>query len=188
VLRDGLLKNHHPAKPLLAQETLWSGNSIHIRRNRADYSDADLRKNAFAIHFCAASLVFADNDGDSSSGFSGQLDLARRRQARHDIVRHVWDTVAALPWQSTVPRPDLLRLDGAATALCLADPGRTYLVYLESRATVRIETTATLSGEWLNAQDRADREPVGPVSPGTPLTPPARGDDWLLVLRSAAAR
>lgn len=186
VLRDGLLRNHHPAKPLLAQETLWSGNSVHIKRNGTDYSDADLRKNAFAIHFCAAALVFADNDGDSSSGFSGHLDLSRRRQDRHDIVRRVWDAVAALPWPATVPRPDLLEVDGAATPLCLADPGRTYLVYLESHATVRIKTTATLSGEWINAQDRADRERLGPVAAGTPLTPPARGDDWLLVLRAAA--
>jgi hypothetical protein len=187
-LRDGLLKNHHPAKPLLAQETLWSGNSIHIKRNGADYSDADLRKNAYAIHFSGAGLIFADNDGDSSSGFSGQLDLARRRQDRHDIVRQVWDTLAALPWPTTAPRPDLLRVEGAATPLCLAEPGRTYLVYLESRAPVRIETTVTLSGEWINAQDRADRAPVGPVAPGTPLTPPARGDDWILVLRAAAGR
>ena len=165
-----------------------AGNSVHIKRNGADYSDTDLRKNAFAIHFCAAGLVFADNDGDSSSGFSGQLDLPRRRQDRHDIIRQVWDLVATLPWQSTIPRPELLEVDSAATPLCLADPGRTYLVYLETRATVRIETTATLAGEWINAQDRADRQSVGPVSPGTALTPPARGDDWLLVLRSTAAR
>lgn len=188
VLRDGLLRNHHPAKPLLAQETLWSGNAIHIKRNGADYSDADLRKNAYAVHFCAAALVFADNDGDSSSGFSGQLDLARRRQDRHDIVRRVWDTVASLPWQTTVPRPDLLQVDGDATPLALAAPGHTYLAYLESRATVRIKTTATLAGEWINAQAAADRVPVGPFSPGTALTPPARGDDWLLVLRATTQR
>jgi hypothetical protein len=79
-------------------------------------------------------------------------------------------------------------VDGAATPLCLAEPERTYLVYLESRATLRIKTAATLAGEWINAQDRADRTPVGPVGPGQPLTPPARGDDWLLVLRSTVNR
>ena len=102
---------------------------------------------------------------------------------------HVWDVsqTAGDPVPEP-PRPDLLQVDGGVTPLCLAEPGRTYLVYLEGRATVRIATTATLSGEWINAQKRADREPVGRVSPGTTLTPPARGDDWILVLRSNAAR
>ena len=90
VLSRGLLESHHPAKPLLAQETLWSGNVNHIRRfGGKDYSDDDLRKNAFVIHMSAAALVFADNDGDSSTGFSGTLALADCRQnaARHHSRR-----------------------------------------------------------------------------------------------------
>jgi hypothetical protein len=183
-LSAGLLKNHHPAKPLLAQETLWSGNSIHMKRNGADYSDADLRKNAFAIHFCAAALVFADNDGDSSSGFSGSLDPAQRRQPRHDIVRRVWDTLAALPWQRTRPHPELVTATDNVTALCLAEPGETYLVYLEARATVEVRTVGgPFAVEWIDAQNPARRHRGGKTAPGARLTPPSGGDDWLLVLR-----
>lgn len=185
-LRDGLLRNHHPQKPLLAQETLWSGNSVHIRANKgADYSDGDLRKNAFVIHFSAAYLVFADNDGDSSTGFTGSMDLAQRRQPRHDIVKRVWDTVEPLPWARTVPRPDLVATaPGAPHAFCLADPGRTYLVYLEARTSVNVRVTdGPYRVEWIDAQNPANRQRADETRDGQGLVPPASGDDWILVLQ-----
>ncbi|WCJ57860.1 DUF5060 domain-containing protein [Fontisphaera persica] len=85
-LARGLLESHHAAKPMLAQETLWSGNTYHIRGIKRDYTDEELRKNTFVIHFCGAALVFADNDGDSSSGFSGTLALAACKTNRHAAV------------------------------------------------------------------------------------------------------
>jgi hypothetical protein len=184
-LRDGLLRNHHKQKPLLAQETLWSGNSVHIRANKgADYSDADLRKNAYVIHFSAAALVFADNNGDSSTGFSGSMELSERNQPRHDIVKRVWDAVAALPWQRTVPSPDLVAVaEGKAHAFCLADPGRTYLVYLESPTAVNVRVVdGPYDVTWINAQNASDRRRAPPSQAGSNLQPPAGGDDWILVL------
>lgn len=184
-LRDGLLKNHHPAKPLLAQETLWSGNSVHIRANKgADYSDADLRKNAYVIHFSAAYLVFADNDGDSSTGFTGTMAPADCRQPRHDIVKGVWDTLAPLPWQNTKPRPDLVSTtDGKGHSFCLAEPGRTYLVYLESPGTISVRVTdGPYQSEWINAQQPRDRRRAEPTRDGAALASPRDGDDWILVL------
>jgi hypothetical protein len=97
-LAQGLLESHHLAKPLLAQETLWSGNTYHIRGLKRDYSDDDLRKNTFVIHFSAAALVFADNDGDSSTGFTGSLEPKDARTNRHDAVKRAWDLCAALPF------------------------------------------------------------------------------------------
>jgi hypothetical protein len=175
-LRDGLLRSHHPQKPLLAQETLWSGNAVHMRANKgADYSDADLRKHAYVIHFCAAYLVFADNNGDSSSGFSGSLDLAERRQPRHDIVKQVWDTIAALPWQRTMPRPELVASTGGGNAFCLADPGRTYLVYLDSGGAVDVRTTGgPFQVEWINAQKPDDRRRAAPTRDGGKARRPTR--------------
>lgn len=193
-LRDVLLKNHHAAKPLLAQETLWSGNSVHIRANKgADYSDADLRKNAYVIHFSAAYLVFADNDGDSSTGFTGTMDPADCRQTRHDIVKQVWDTVASLPWQNTKPRPDLISTAaGSGNAFCLADPGRTYLVYLDSPGTVSVRVTnGPFAAEWINAQQPRVRHRAASTQDGSDFSSPRDGDDWILVLTAvsdAAAR
>jgi len=189
-LRDGLLKNHHPQKPLLAQETLWSGNSVHMRDNKGvDYSDADLRKNAYVIHFSAAYLVFSDNSGDSSTGFTGSMELAERRQPRHDIVKRVWDSLATLPWQRTTPHPELVAATGGGAAFCLADPGQTYLVYLESRTTVDVRVTGgPFAVEWINAQDSTDRRRPGLTTDGAKLAPPAAGDDWLLVLTRSPAQ
>jgi hypothetical protein len=189
-LRDGLLRNHHPKKPLLAQETLWSGNSVHIRANKgADYSDADLRKNAYTIHFCASYLVFADNDGDSSTGFTGSMDLAQRRQPRHDIVKRVWDTVATLPWQDTTPHPELIIATSGPAAICLARPGASYLVYVESRGTVSVRVTGgPYAVEWINAQDATDRRRAGTTADGANLATPSDGDDWILALSPTAAR
>jgi hypothetical protein len=188
-LRDGLLRNHHPQKPLLAQETLWSGNSVHIRANQGvDYSDADLRKNAYVIHFCAAALVFADNHGDSSTGFSGTMDLADRQQPRHDIIKRVWDTVASLPWQRTSPHPALVTVaEGKGHAFCLADPGRTYLAYLESPLTVNVDVTDGLYDvTWINAQNASDRRRGDATRDGAGLKAPPGGDDWILVLSKSA--
>jgi hypothetical protein len=187
-LADGLLRNHHPQKPLLAQETLWSGNSIHMRANQgADYSDADLRKNAFTIHFCAANLVFADNDGDSSTGFTGTMDPKDCRQARHDIVKRVWDTIATLPWQRTAPHPEFVEVVSGGAASCLARPGESYLVYLESRGSVNVRVEGgPYTVEWINAQDSSDCRRPGTTRDGARLATPAEGDDWVLVLRAAS--
>lgn len=182
-LAAGLLKNHHFEKSLLAQETLWSGNMYHIRANKSDYSDADLRKNAYVIHFCGANLVYADNDGDSSSGFTGTLDPAVRKQARHDILKRVWDTFASLPFAAAKPAP-ALAVSTDTAAFCLADPGRAYLEYLETPGTVNVRVTdGPYKVEWINATNSTDRRPAGETHDGQNLVSPREADDWILVLR-----
>jgi hypothetical protein len=178
-LARGIMANHHPAKPLFAQETLWSRNRFHMQKNGRDYSDADLRKHLFVLNLCAAAVCFADNDGDSSSGFSGSLDLRERQQGRHDILKRVWDLFATLPYAEMKPRPDLVDAGYA-----LAEPGRQYLVYLETRGTVNVSIEGgPFAIEWINAIDPADRRSRGTTSDGRQLATPTDGDDWLLWLR-----
>lgn len=175
-LSRGLLESHHAAKPLLAQETLWSGNKHH-----PDYSDDDLRKNAFVIVISGATLVFGDMAGDSSSGFSGTLDLKDRRQLRHDIVRRVWDFFdsAVIPLGRLRPRQDLVD-----AGYCLAEPGKTYLVYLEDGGTVSVNVApGSYQVAWINARNTADQRDGGPTSDGRGLTTPDLSD-WLLLLRA----
>ena len=82
-LSGGLLASHHPSKPLLAQETLWSGNVNHIRMlGGRDYTNDELRKNTLVIHFSAAALVFADNGGGNSSAGKGGTVTTNIRVAR----------------------------------------------------------------------------------------------------------
>jgi hypothetical protein len=175
-LSAGLLRNGHEAKPLLAQETLWPGNKYH-----PPYTEEDLRKNAFVIQMSGASLVYGDFAGDSSSGFSGTMELADRRQARHDIVKAVWNFFDALSYFEMQPRQDLV-----SSGYCLAWPGREYLVYLEEGGAVdvQVEGGAYLV-TWINARDIADRRAAGTTQSGRDLRAPDRGD-WLLHLTRTA--
>jgi hypothetical protein len=178
-LSQGLLKNHHPKKPLYAQETLWSGNTYHIRGIGRDYSDDELRRNAYVMLFSAAAINFADNAGDSSTGFSGTLNPKECRQARHDILRQVWDTFQELPYRTTRPRPDLVD-----RGFCLADEGRTYLVYLPQAQPVTVQTrSGPFELVWRNARDGKERRGTEPVADGKNLTPPADGE-WILQLQA----
>ncbi len=177
VLSEGLLRNH-AGKPLYAQETLWSGNYTVINRYGRDYTDDDIRKNAYVINLSAAALNFADNQGDSSTGFSGTLKLSDRVQRRHDILKQVWDFLAALPFYRLSPRQDLV-----STGFCLAAEGREYLVYLETGGTVQVQVQpGTYAVQWSNARDTRDQRRGGTITNGTNLTAPDT-NDWLLHLQ-----
>ncbi len=170
----GLLANHHPRKPLYAQETLWSGNKFH-----PPYSEADLRKNAYVITMCSAALNFGDMNGDSSSGFSGSLDLADRAQQRHDIIARVWDFFESVPFWRMTPCPEIVD-----NGYCLAEKGREYLVYLDEPGTVNVEVAGgPYRVTWINAQDTSDRRDAGFTEDGRGLTPPPGGDDWVLYMK-----
>jgi hypothetical protein len=178
-LSEQLLASHHPQKPLLAQETLWSGNVNHIRAlGGRDYTDDELRGNAWVIHLSAAALVFADNGGgNSSAGFSGSLVPAEADQHRHDVVKQVWDLAEQFPFCRMKPRQDLVDC-----GYCLAEPGLSYLVYLPSPVAVMVKVDGgPYRAEWINARNGGDRRPGRVLRAGQPWEPPAPGD-WLLWL------
>ncbi len=183
VLSEGLLRNHHPSRPLYVQETLWSGNKFH-----PDYSDEHLRKNAFVIGISAGALNFIDNGGpepgglgDSSSGFSGTLDLNDRRQWRHDIIRAVWAFFETIPFYRMSPRQDLV-----TAGYCLAEPGAQVLVYLPSGGSVQVTLDdSPYHITWINAQNTAEQHQAGSTTGSASLTAPAHGDDWLLYLQKS---
>jgi hypothetical protein len=179
VLSAGLLKNH-AGKPLYAQETLWSNNYTVTRRYGRDYTDDDIRKNAYVINLSAAALNFADNKGDSSTGFSGTLKLSDRVQVRHDILKQVWDFFATLPFYRWSPRQDLV-----SNGFCLAEEGREYLVYLEAGGSVDVQVKpGRYAVRWINA--RATHEiRTGVTTTGANLTAPDTGD-WLLRLTATS--
>jgi hypothetical protein len=175
-----LLQNHHPAKPLYAQETLWSRNEPQMKAlGGRDFTDDDIRKNAYVINFAAASLNFGDMSGNSSSGFSGTLELAARNQSRHDVVKAVWDFVESIPFATMKPCPALV--DGAA---CLGAAGREHYVYLDGPRPVRVNVPAgqAFDGQWIDARDPRARRRAGKVRAGVELQPPPAGDDWILRL------
>jgi len=167
-------KNHHPQKPLYAQETLWAGNKYHPK-----YTYDDLRKNAYVLIMSAAAINFADMNGNSSSGFSGTMELARKDQRCHDIIKRVWDFFETVPFWRMSPRQDLVD-----NGYCLAEPGRQYMVYLESHGTVNISVVpARYSVQWINAQDTRQHIQGKSTSTGRNLQSPTTADDWLVCLK-----
>jgi hypothetical protein len=178
-LSAGLLESHHPRKPLYAQETLWSGNIYHMRSlGGRDYTDDELRKNAYVINLSATALNFADNRGDSSSGFSGTLELSDAAQRRHDIVKRVWDFFEAVPFYRMAPCQELV-----SAGYCLGEEGRQYLVYLPEGGSVDVRLPAgRYAVEWIDGRDSSRRRPAAAFRIGSRLTAPAEGDDWLVYL------
>jgi hypothetical protein len=172
-LSRGLLENHHPAKPLYAQETLWAGNKYHPK-----YTYDDLRKNAYVLIMSAAAINYADMDGNSSSGFSGSMDMAQKDQKCHDVMKKVWDFFETIPFWRMSPAQELVD-DG----YCLAEPGRRYLVYLENSGDVNISIEpGEYSVEWINAQDTRQLIEGKSTKTGRNLQSPETGDDWLVYL------
>ena len=174
VLSAGLLKHHHPEKPLYAQETLWPGNVV----GHPKYSLTNVRKNAFTMLMSAATINYADMDGNSSSGFSGSMDLVHKVQERHDLIHRIWGFFDTLPFERMKPRQDLVD-----NGYCLADERREYVVYLDKPGAVTVKLAGAYNGQWINPQNTSDIRPARHVSPGRYETP-KDGDDWLLRLRS----
>ena len=172
-LAEGLLRNHHPSRPLFAQETLWPGNTF----GHPKYSDETIRRNAFVILFSAAMVNYGDMTSSSSSGFSNSMNPSDAIDSRHKIIHQVWDTFAALPWPRMKPRPDLVNV-----GYCLADPGYGYLVYIEEPTTIQVKIRpGTYKVEWINTRQPATSYPIGETSDGHGLRPPGEGD-WILKL------
>ncbi|KPK41968.1 MAG: hypothetical protein AMJ65_08390 [Phycisphaerae bacterium SG8_4] len=170
---SGMLKNHHHSKPLYAQEVFWPGNKYHKIRN-----EADIRKKAFVLMMSAAAINFADMDGNSSTGFSGSMDLADRNQANHDIVRKVWDFFETIDFYRMNPSNETVD-----TGFCLAEEDRRYLVYLDKNRTVNVSVRpGRYRVTWINARDTSDSRHTGMTNDGRNLSAPNAVDDWLLLL------
>ncbi len=172
-INKGLLKNHHDFKPLYAQEVFWPGNKYHNI-----HSKFDIRKKSFVILMSAAAINYADMDGDSSSGFSGSMDLSEKTQVNHDIVRKVWDFFETIPFYRMSPNRQIVD-----NGFCLAEQDKQYLVYLPDGGIVNVAIKAGLyKVVWINAQNTSDRRYAGMTNDGKNLSTPNGGDDWLLYL------
>ena len=129
----------------------------------------------------ACAINFADMNGNSSTGFSGTMELSERHQQWHDEIKKVWDFFDTIPFYRMSPRQDLVD-----EGYCLAEPSKQYLVYLTSPATVNITVTdGPYRVQWFNAPNPTDRRLQGTTKNGLNLQSPTDGDDWLLYLAKA---
>lgn len=175
-LYSGLIMNHRPNKICYAQETLWAGNMYH-----PNYTDEQLRKNLLTILFSGSILNFADMNGNSSSGFSGTLDLADCKQAKHDVVRKTWDWFETIPFHQMTARQDIVK-DG----FCLANEGVEYYVYADTirKIEVFLNFPYMLDSEWINAADPEEIRKGAKANSKTIFESPGEGKDWILHLKA----
>jgi hypothetical protein len=171
-LHSGLIMNHHRYKPAYAQETLWTGNKFHPA-----YSNEQIRKNVYTILFSGSILNFGDMMGDSSTGFTGSLNLEERNQEKHEIVKAVWDWFETIPFQQFISRQDLVN-----NGFCLASEGMEYFIYLDTIGEVELnmEFPYFFDSEWINAKNPNDKRPGPVVNSITTFKTPEDGDDWIL--------
>ena len=176
-----LLRNHTGTKPVYAQECFWPGNKYH-----RSFSADEIRKKAYVMLASAATINFGDMNGDSSSGFSGSMELFERRQINHDIVKKVWDFFETIPFYRMSPKKQIVD-----NGFCLAEDGRQYLVYLPDGGTVNVDIKSGAPTQWgpdpykviwINAQNTSDKRDAGMTNDGKNLSAPIEGNDWLLYL------
>lgn len=171
-LFSGLIMNHRPTKLAYAQETLWTGNIYHPM-----YSDNQIRKNVFAILFSGSILNFADNNGNSSSGFSGTLDPKDVNQHYHDIVSRVHEWFENIPFHQMRARQDLVN-----NGFCLANEGVEYYIYLDKpgKTELYLDYPYSFDARWINAQNFDDVRKDTITNKTRTYHSPADGDDWIL--------
>ncbi len=171
-LYQGLMARRKLHQPVLAQEVLWYGNIY-----QQNYTDEQLRKNAFTIMMAGAALNFADNAGTSSTGFTGTLNISERHQDKHEIIKKVWDFFESIPFYQLTPSLNL-----SDNGFCIAKEGEIFLTYLPNGGKVSINTKkSTFTGVWIKGSDTGIRINIGKTD-GKQLIAPSN-DDWLLYLQ-----
>ncbi|MEM1094524.1 MAG: DUF5060 domain-containing protein [Bacteroidota bacterium] len=175
-------QSHTGTKPVFAQEAFWPGNQWHA----CACTDAEtLRRKAFLLLFAGTAINFADMDGNSSSGFSGTLDLSLRNQMWHDEVKAAWDLIDTFPFYLMQPRRDM-----ASAGYVLAEDGVRYVVYLpDASAGTTLDLTAapgTYRLRWYNPRVRYYLDPPimldGDAVINLGLPPDETDQDWIAVV------
>lgn len=171
-LYSGLIVNHPRNKVCYAQETLWAGNKNHPK-----YTNEQIRKNALTILFSGSILNYADMDGNSSTGFSGTLDLADCKQEVHEIVKKVWDWFESIPFHQLTARQDMVE-----NGFCLANEGVEYYIYADtiSKIELFLDFPYMFNSEWINGANPSDMRKGPSVNKKTVFTSPGEGKDWIL--------
>jgi len=169
--QNTIFKIRHPEKPYYAQETLWGGNMYH-----PDYGVENIRKIGIVLSMNAAMINFADNNGNSSSGFSGSLDFKDCKQNEHNTLIKVWDFFEKIPFgemnPDTLISPSEFVLSGKNQILIYSEKQDSFQVKLSDDKIYR--------AEWINAQNTAKIREAGNIQTSKWIKTPDGGDDWFL--------
>ena len=178
----------HTSKPVYAQEVFWPGNMWHV----FDWENYDeIRKKAYLLLFSGAAINYADMSGNSSSGFSGSLNLADKHQAYHDIMKNAWDWLESIPWYLMQPVEGM-----AKNGYVLAQNGVRYAVYtLNAKEGIELNlagANGSFTLKWYNTRTNEyssiTKKIGGSKSVSLGLPPSEKEMDWIALLEKDDAK
>ncbi len=160
-----------PEKPYFAQETLWGGNMYH-----PDYGEEYIRKIGIVLTMNAAMINFADNNGNSSSGFSGSLNLNDCKQNEHDALEKVWNFFETIPLGEMKPDTTIV-----PSKFALAGE-KQILIYTDKRDSfqVNLPNERMYEAQWINAQNTDEKIKTEHLNSDEIIKTPNWGNDWFL--------
>lgn len=172
-LYEGLLRNHPDRKGLYAQETIWPGNKHHPL-----YSNDDIRKNIIIAIMSAAMINFADMNGNSSSGFSGNLNPDSANKTIHQIFHQTLDFFEKHEFQRFRPNNDVIE-----NGYCLVSTDKEYLIYVEEVDTISVDIEpGHYKGTWISAHNFEETIFTIEMRDKEQLFSPDDNKDWFLKL------
>jgi hypothetical protein len=176
-LNKTLIRNQPGSKPIFSSESCWAGNTIQFAKRGGCHMER-LRHQLWVHFLSAATLSVADMKGNNATGFSDSMNLNEMIQERHDIPKMVWDFAQTTPFYRMNPHPELVD-----TGICLAERGRTYLVYLPSGGpvNVNVESGKRYKVQWINGRNPSQKKNGEITSDGRGLIAPDN-QDWVLSL------
>lgn len=175
-------------KPILAHECLWEGN---FYQEEAGMDVDNLRKAAWVIALCGGQINYADEvvpprrwqrRGDEGKTFSERGKAMEPQGQFYQHLKILGDFMQSLRFWRMVPRPEL-----SSTGVCLAEPGREYVVYVPDGKLVSLDLTsarAPLSGRWLNPRDGRFGKGFRARGGARHSFAPPDGSDWVLHLKA----
>lgn len=171
-----LRERHEEGKPTYAQEIFWPGNKWHNGGN--SFTEDEIRRKGILMIMAQTTINYADMDGNSSTGFSGQPEMERLHQNWHDIMHKIWDLFDTTDFYQMNPANEMV-----SAGFCLADQQNKFIIYLPEGNPVDVKTISDIPYviSWLNAENLTDWHEGGETLTGKSITPPAPGE-WLLFL------
>lgn len=157
---------HYRGKPVAAAEMVWEGP----QKLTAD----QVRRGAWGITLAGGFFLYGEFDLDGEG--IGPHGMGKA----HDDLSILYDFMASVPFSTMTPSQELV----SAGALCLADPGQEYIVYLENGGPVEVDLTGadgTLRAEWLDPRSGVRTAITAEIAGGgvRRFEKPA-GADWVL--------
>jgi hypothetical protein len=157
-------------KPVAATEMVWEG------RNKLDAEQ--VRRGAWGILMAGGFFLY----GEFDLGGTGVGDFGLGKA--HPFLKIMLDYMESVPYWEMNPHNELVVERGS---FCLANPGKEYVIYVESGGAVTADLSAasgSLSVKWLNPRT-GELTSVGAVKGGGPqiFTSPLTSEgDWVLHL------